>query len=433
MVRLGELLVSTGLLTPEQVELALRAQVMWGGRLGTNFVELGLIDLDALSQALARQQKIPAALARHFDKADRELQQKLSADVAERFSVVPLMRIGPQKMVVMASIGAIDKRGLAIIAGELEVTPDQLITTIAAELRVRYHLERVYKIPRGTRFLRSRGKTIPPFPQFEISPFETQDSEVDTPLPTAELVITQDDRAATEPSGPAELADLSALAILDEADRAEPVDLTDDLEVPTAEPSGRDRRRYVRTLADEASTTDSERALGRIAIRRVAITAAPAGGTLGEATRAIRRSTDRDKVAELVMSALERFLPTCEAATLLVVRGEIAIGWKGHSRGGHQLPDIAVPLDQVGLVPRSIQRMATQRASAAELHPIDQLLVVSLGCRSGDLCVIPVTIAEQVMCLIALVVTPDTAISSGESIAAACGAAFARLMRDASR
>jgi len=51
--RLGELLVAAGLLTVAQVEQALRAQVMWGGRLGTNIVELHYLELDPLSNALA--------------------------------------------------------------------------------------------------------------------------------------------------------------------------------------------------------------------------------------------------------------------------------------------------------------------------------------------------------------------------------------------
>ena len=43
MPKLGELLVASGLLTADQVEQALRAQVLWGGRLGTNLIELGFV------------------------------------------------------------------------------------------------------------------------------------------------------------------------------------------------------------------------------------------------------------------------------------------------------------------------------------------------------------------------------------------------------
>src|SRR5215813_12059812 len=104
MPRLGELLVAAGLLTVEQVEQALRAQVVWGGRLGTNLVELHHLELDSLSRMLGRQHHLPAALARHFEKADPELQRLLSPEFAERFSCLPVLRMGPERHVVIASI-----------------------------------------------------------------------------------------------------------------------------------------------------------------------------------------------------------------------------------------------------------------------------------------------------------------------------------------
>lgn len=448
MPRLGELLVAAKVLTVEQVEQALRAQVMWGGRLGTNLIELGYLDLDALSKAVARQHHQPAALARHFDKADPELQRMLSADVAERYSCVPLARAGQGKqLIAFASMAPLDAKGLAIVADELGVGVEQLLPSIAAELRIRYHLERVYEIPRGTRFLRSKGKTVPPFPQFEI----------DVDMASGEIAVTElsiDDAMAAEAprapqvtiAGPVvhdEVVDFSAIAVLED----------DELSVPAApaaeEPTGRERRRYVPSIAEPAKEPIEGHALGRIAIKKVAVskevtgpiaaTPAPvasdamAAASLGEATRAIRRGTDRDKVGDLVVGTLERFVPTCQAALLLVVRGELAIGWKGFSRTGAKVPEIGVPLGEPGLVPRAVQRAQSLRSPASDLTPVDQLLLVSLAGQAGDLVVVPVTIGGQVMCLIAMVTARDEQITSTESIAAAAGAAFARLMRDASR
>ena len=42
--KIGELLVSEGLLTRKQLEEALKCQVIFGGRLGTNLVEMGIIE-----------------------------------------------------------------------------------------------------------------------------------------------------------------------------------------------------------------------------------------------------------------------------------------------------------------------------------------------------------------------------------------------------
>src|SRR5215212_10182154 len=114
MPRLGELLVAAGLLTVDQVQQALRAQVMWGGRLGTNLVELHHLELDPLTESLGRQHRLPAALARHFEKADPELQRMLSPDFAERFSCLPLLRMGRAHHIVIASIAPLAPRQLAI-------------------------------------------------------------------------------------------------------------------------------------------------------------------------------------------------------------------------------------------------------------------------------------------------------------------------------
>jgi hypothetical protein len=539
MPRLGELLVAAGLLTPEQVEQALRAQVLWGGRLGTNLVELHYLELDPLSRMLGRQHHLPAALARHFEKADPVLQAQLPVKIAQRFSCLPLLRMGPDQHVVIAAVTPLSPRQLAIIADALAIDVARLVPAVAAELRIRYQLERVYRIRRAARYLRARGASIPPFPTFQILPIQP-DAELDLsppslPVSTREIEAYRPDpgapamdptraaamrpageaigvptpglpamdpsggaasrlpamdpsggaapisageavgillpRTPTDPDMAAALAALGAmptsyaevLADDGEDDDLIPVEieipagpdglpdpvLEDDLEIASEpvedEVLARERRGYVRTIADPASAdavsdADRQAMLGRIAIRKVAVGSSPRvmagdslGDSLGEATRAIRCSTGRDRVADLVIDALDRFAPACEAAILLVVRGATAIGWKGFQRAGGGLPEIAVPMDNAGLVPRAVELNVSLRRAAAELAPIDLLLLVSLGRSDGDLAIVPIAIADQVMCVIAIATADDAPIACAEPIAAAAGAAFARLMRDASR
>jgi len=451
MPRLGELLVAAGLLTIEQVEQALRAQVLWGGRLGTNLVELHYLELDPLSLVLGRQHQLPAALERHFQKADPELQRMLSPEFAERFSCVPLLRMGPDRHVVVASLAPLGSRQLAILADELAVDVARLVPAIAAELRIRYQLERVYQIRRAARFLRTRGTSVPPFPAFPVLPVPPEpDAELPSlPTSTREIAAFRPEAptGSDEPATPATEAHP-----LDAATRGVPAAATDDLDdlthhatledepAPPSHPDkpeiGRERRTYVRTIADALpADSDGQALLGRIAIRKVAVGSGPrimAGATLGEATRAIRRSTGRDRVADLVIDTLDRFAPACEAAIILVVRGATAIGWKGFLRSGGALGEIAVPLDH-GLVPRAVELNVTLRGASAELAAIDRLLLASLGRHDGDLVVVPISIADQVMCVIAIATPTDAPLASAEPIAAAAGAAFARLMRDASR
>ncbi|HEU4610799.1 MAG TPA: hypothetical protein VFS15_01930, partial [Kofleriaceae bacterium] len=143
MARLGELLVAARLLDQDQIERALQAQVVWGGRLGTNLIELGLLDLDGISRALGRQHGLPAALARHFDKADRELQDRLPEELAQRWSVVPLLHIGAEKKkIAVAVLDPLPADALAALADALLCDPSAIVVSVAAEMRVRYHLER---------------------------------------------------------------------------------------------------------------------------------------------------------------------------------------------------------------------------------------------------------------------------------------------------
>ena len=136
--------------------------------------------------------------------------------------------------------------------------------------------------------------------------------------------------------------------------------------------------------------------LGRIAIRRVAVNAEPAGAssTFPEATRAIRRATDRERIAELSMETIDRYAPTCDLAMLLVVRGEVAIGWKNFVRSAAPPPEFAVPLDRPGLVVVA-RKNVTARCSANDLGQIDRLLLEALGRTDGDLVIVPIAIASQ--------------------------------------
>jgi hypothetical protein len=451
--RLGELLVAAGGLDAEELEKALRAQIVWGGRLGTNLIELGFIDLDELSRVLGKQRGLPAALAHHFEKADLALQQRLSAELAEKYLVVPLLHLA-NGQIALAGMDPLDDEGLAEVGAALGVAPHALVCSVAAEQRMRYQLERVYNIGRGARFLRSRGATIPPFPVF--GDFETEpDSEVEIPIewedPPAEPVAAPAPARAPQGTGLAiGRADTDALAAAIEQAAATAT-------APSTEPAGRDRRAYVKTLADdeqpkpqrERKSTRPKKALGRIAIRKVAVTPATGASiegaiegapveretdSLADAARAIRRSPDRDRVADLVMDALDRFAPALDAAMLFVIRGQSATGWKYYRRAGGDQPELAVPTDQPGLVPRAIDTGGTVRGRASELEAIDQRLLRALAAdETHELAVVPIAIAGKVMCLLAIAITSGAPLGTVETIATSAGTAFARLMRDAGR
>jgi hypothetical protein len=450
--RLGELLVAAGLIEHDKLEQGLRAQVVWGGRLGTNLIELGFIDLDELSRALGRQHGLPVALARHFEAADPELQARLSPELADRYSLVPLIGLADNK-VALAGMDPLSAKAIVEVAAALKCKATDLVMSVAAEQRMRYQLERVYGIARGQRYLRSRGDSIPPFPHF--GDFEAEvDSGVDVDIDAMhagtgvdvdmstepdelDIPIEWDEQKDPPPATPRVNTDAMAALIEAAVSTSTPTPIT-------SEASGRAKRVYVKTLADSDAAAPKldadQKALGRIAIRKVAVGGTPPhgvvadkAGTLADAARAIRRSPHRDRVADLVVDALARFAPACEAALLLIIRGDIATGWRHFSRAGVTPPEVAVPLDAPGLVPTAARRAATVRASGKDLGAIDQRLLAALGLPNHELVVVPVAIAGQVMCVIAAATEPGAALPTVETIATSAGTAFARLMRDAGR
>ena len=89
-MKLGTLLLRNAAIGLSQLEAALRNQVLYGGRLGTNLVELGFIDLELLSTYLAELTGFPVATPTLLDDAERPLLDKLGADDAHRLRSVPL-------------------------------------------------------------------------------------------------------------------------------------------------------------------------------------------------------------------------------------------------------------------------------------------------------------------------------------------------------
>src|SRR4051812_19096112 len=80
----GTLLLRNAAIGLSQLEGALRNQVLYGGRLGTNLVELGFIDLELLSSYLAELSGFAMATPTLLDEADPRLLEKIGPDDAHR-------------------------------------------------------------------------------------------------------------------------------------------------------------------------------------------------------------------------------------------------------------------------------------------------------------------------------------------------------------
>jgi hypothetical protein len=152
-MKLGTLLLRNAAIGLSQLEAALRNQVLYGGRLGTNLVELGFIDLELLSTYLAELSGFPIATPGLLDAADKTLLDKLGSDEAHRLRAVPLGYLGEgTTTVAVALVEPSDAHALAMLESKLgaQVTP-----YVVPELRALYYLERHFGTPRRARFIRS--------------------------------------------------------------------------------------------------------------------------------------------------------------------------------------------------------------------------------------------------------------------------------------
>lgn len=151
-MKLGTLLLRNAAIGLSQLEAALRNQVLYGGRLGTNLVELGFIDLELLSTYLAELSGFPIATPSLLDEADKKLLDKLGSDEAHRLRAVPLSYLGQTDSVAVALVEPDDAHAITTLEAKLgaKITP-----YVVPELRALYYLERHFGTPRRARFIRS--------------------------------------------------------------------------------------------------------------------------------------------------------------------------------------------------------------------------------------------------------------------------------------
>lgn len=97
--KLGELLVQAALITPGQLQDALRHQRLAGGRMGSNLVALGFITEDLLMDFLARQTGVPRLELRGMDIPPAVL-EKIPRRMAEQFHILPVSVKEPKSLVL---------------------------------------------------------------------------------------------------------------------------------------------------------------------------------------------------------------------------------------------------------------------------------------------------------------------------------------------
>jgi len=318
-VRLGELLVHRGAVAPDQLEEALRAQQFFGARLGTNLVELGFVDLDALTAALAEQLGLAGALKPHFEAIRPGAIALLPRKLAEMHVAIPLgLAKGNERQLVVAFREPRDIAGIDAVAF---ATGKRVTAAIAPELRMYYYLEKYYGIRRKSRYVRLQSNTAGteavrrPIPGSAIDAFAPP---VAPPAPRVSGSVSEAPSMEPAPTlGPdVPDGDINIAAVLGDADTLR----------PTPEPPGRPVRQT-----------------GPVSILPAAIDAREASARMNAAER-------RDEIGDALVGFLRS---SFGCGLVLIAKDDMVLGWKGFGPPGIDpalVEGIALPLRSASML-----------------------------------------------------------------------------------
>lgn len=187
-LKLGNLLVRERIITEAQLEEALRNQVIFGGKIGTNLIELGYITPDQLAKTLAKHSGFPQVTPSDLNSIPPEVISLITAQTAKDMQVLPVALDRKRLTVAMANpadLASIDR--LAFMTG-MYINP-----VVIPELLLLMGLERYYKIKRTTRFI-AIAKDMNRQPQsIETSDGYERAIPEERPIKPAQKIIEEDE------------------------------------------------------------------------------------------------------------------------------------------------------------------------------------------------------------------------------------------------
>jgi hypothetical protein len=153
---LGEALVREALLTKQQLDQALKRQVQFGGRIGTNIVELRFIEEEELSKFLSNYFKLPAVTPEQLAAIPEEVINSVPGEIINKYKIIPFKKDRNRLHTAMLNAKEIKE------IDELRfITGYDVIPYVITELRLLYALEKYYGIKRDVRFISLKDRFDP--------------------------------------------------------------------------------------------------------------------------------------------------------------------------------------------------------------------------------------------------------------------------------
>ena len=315
-MRLGELLLEERLITPEALEEALESQVVHGGRLGTNLVELGLVQEQDLARVLGRQHNVASASGEMVP--DPRALELVDLNDADEKDYLP-MRMDATRM----SVAVLNPHDIGTLDALAFKTGKRVVPVVIPEFRMN-QLQRRYC--KAFRAMRAIDMNV-------IRPTRKQQEEEKAAEKVADLMSEEEFQSlyaqaltggAAEPEQVLDLVE----AVVEE----EPAPVVQGYEPEVLPPVHEEP--VVEGTPIVVPAPVPEVVLPRVARPRVAVPVAPEPPstplTFAEAQAELSRSSDREQVATTVL----RFaVGKWRRSLLLSVQGNLVTGWRGMGKG----------------------------------------------------------------------------------------------------
>jgi hypothetical protein len=151
-LRIGEMLLKAGILSRQQLEEALNAQLIYGGKLGTNLVEHGFVTEEFLTSFLSKQCDVPAVESRQLEDIPAEVVESISPELASKHKVIPFRKDKRRLDIALVDPTNVEAMDAVAFKTGLLVRPH-----VAPEVTILRCLERYYSIAKPRRYIEIDG------------------------------------------------------------------------------------------------------------------------------------------------------------------------------------------------------------------------------------------------------------------------------------
>jgi type IV pilus assembly protein PilB len=182
--RIGDLLVREKVISPAQLEQALKVQKETGSRLGSILVKLGFLSDEEVTNFLSRQYGVPAINLAYFE-IDPTVVKLIPYDTAKRYQILPLSRVGASLTIAM-----VDPTNVFAMDDIKFMTGFNIEPVVASESSILEGIEKSYSTVAG-----GQEEDLE---QVMASMSELGESDVEVQAEQEEMALSELEKAADE-------------------------------------------------------------------------------------------------------------------------------------------------------------------------------------------------------------------------------------------